>query len=213
MSTNEVKPQSDRTTGSEAAGEPNCFQCVHSMPDFTEGYLRLQSAYQENRRSALDEAYESFVRVWENEAISRYANSLRIGFDETGDIKRGVGDEEAPSEPNWVCRIYTVKVGEDVCYRLRNSDGTVDGDWGLEGIESLIEKHVGGEDDPFYTNFALHFYRETHDVMRGDYVMVADIDDDTDVINIRVIRGDEEELRYPNRFIFFESSSWWNAQK
>lgn len=209
MATSNMKPLNDHATGSnKAGGEAKCFECVHSMPDLAKGHARLLSAYQENGRSVRDGAIERFVRVWENEVSSRDTNSVGLDFEQTGDLEAEVGDDETPSEPDFVFRIYTVGIGGNVRYRLCSHDGTIEEDWGLEGIESLLEKHLGGDDGPFHTDYALQFYRKTCELMHGNYIMVADINDESDVTNIRVLWPDREELRYPNRFIFFESSSW-----
>lgn len=81
--------------------------------------------------------------------------------------------------------------------------------WGLAGTEGLIEKHLGDEDNSFIPDCALHFYRRMHKIMEGEYALIVDIDESSDVVNIRINRPDMEELHYPNRFMLFESIGWW----
>lgn len=212
MPPNDKKPSNDRAIeADEAAGDPKCFECVHSMPDLAERGARLLSAHRESPPSPWQREIERFVQVMENEMISRKANSAERGFRQPDDLEAEFVDGELPSEPDFFFLILTAVTGERVRHRLFSHLGTIDEAEGWAGIEQLLEKHLGIEDDTFHPDLALQFYRKTIEMTEGSYILVADIDGESDVINIRVLRPGQEELRYPNRFIFFESSSWWNA--
>ncbi len=56
-----------------------------------------------------------------------------------------------------------------------------------------------------HPDIAKHFFRK----MEGAYTMYVDLVVDGDIVNIRIARPGREPLTFPNRFILFESSGWW----
>lgn len=210
MPKNDIKPLNDRAIEAhEAAGEPKCFECVNSMPDLAKHHAHLLLAYRQSPRLLWQREIERFNRVWEETAIVRDANSVEPSFDQPCETEDEVNCEgEVLTEPDFILRIHTAVIGESVRHLLYSHLGTIDEAEGWEGLKQLLEKHLGGDDGMLQPDYALHFCRITFDLMQGNYILMADIDDDSDVVNIRVIRPCQDELRYPNRFMFFESSAW-----
>ncbi|CAN7340618.1 hypothetical protein LJR010_001762 [Ensifer adhaerens] len=122
-------------------------------------------------------------------------------FDEGGVLE--------PMAENVIINIQSSVIGSDVLHYLTFADGRTDEAWGLEGIEGLVNKYLVGDEGTPHPDIALHFYRKMHEIIHGEYTMSVGIDNESDVVNIRIARPGMEDLHYPNRFILFESNGWW----
>lgn len=145
------------------------------------------------------------------EEDGRFAAWSNLCLTQESEPEPGSSDDKVIDAADYHFRILTAATGANMRHLLLSQDGRTEEERGLDGIEGLLRKHLGGDDGPFVIDYALHFYRRMHELMKGSYILTADIDEDSDVINIRIIRPDGEELRFPNRFMLFESSGWWLA--
>lgn len=107
------------------------------------------------------------------------------------------------STENRVIEIQSSVIFDDILHFVTLPNGETDEDWGIKGIERILDVHVDTD-----LEIAKSFFRKMDAIMQGDYETVVAITDDGEVADIRVKGRDQQTLQYQNRFIFFESADW-----
>jgi hypothetical protein len=90
----------------------------------------------------------------------------------------------------------------DILHFAMLPDEKTDEDWGVDGIERILDAHVDAG-----LEAAKGFFRRMDGIMQGDDETVVAITDGGDVVDIRIRRGGREILNCQNLFIFYESNT------
>ncbi|RVA36732.1 hypothetical protein EN933_29590 [Mesorhizobium sp. M7A.F.Ca.US.001.01.1.1] len=114
--------------------------------------------------------------------------------------------DHAVSPENRLIEIQSTVVFDDILHFSMLPNGETDEDWGIDGIERILDVHVDADLD-----IAKGFFRKMDRIMQGNDQIVVAITDDGDVVDIRIKRTGRETFHYHNRFIFFESVGWWHS--
>ncbi|MGP4674516.1 MULTISPECIES: hypothetical protein [Agrobacterium] len=104
--------------------------------------------------------------------------------------------------------IQSARLFEDVHHYCTYADGRVEEGWGLAWIAATLEKHFDSDQGS-----ALQFFGRIHEFVRENQVEEEDqvsveIRPDGEVVNIEIRRKGHKSIRYPNDFIFYESTLW-----
>ena len=108
------------------------------------------------------------------------------------------------STENRLIEIQSSVVFDDILHFSMLPNGETAEDWGIDGIERILDVHVDAD-----LEIAKAFFRRMDEIMQGNYETIVAITDDGDVVDIRIKRTGQDTLHYQNRFILFESAGWW----
>ena len=102
------------------------------------------------------------------------------------------------STENRLVEIQSSVIFDDILHFSMLPNGETDEDWGIRGIERMLDVHVDAD-----LEIAKGFFRKMDEIMQGNYETVVAITDEGDVVDIRIKRTGQETLHYQNRFILF----------
>jgi hypothetical protein len=113
------------------------------------------------------------------------------------------GDYAVSTESRLI-EIQSSVIFDDILHFSMLPNGETDEDWGIDGVERILDVHVDAD-----LEIAKGFFRKMDEIMQGNYETVVAITDDGDVVDIRIKRKGQETLYYQNRFVLFQSTGWW----